>query len=101
MVQIDLEDGEALVHVGRFQMAGRETAFTAPQRPHPLQVVRFHGGHELREGLLRRLRCELPRAGSPTREAAQRDEHGQSWSHGRYLEWGRSEIGRASCRERV
>src|SRR5256886_7212167 len=63
MVQIDLEDGEALVHVGRFQMAGRETAFAAPQRPHPLEVVRFHGGHELRERLLRRLRCEFLRAG--------------------------------------
>src|SRR5438034_8767435 len=80
MVQIDLEDGEALVHVGRFQMAGRETALTAPQRPHPLEVVRFHGGHELRERLLRRLRCELPRAGSPTREIGKHTSELQSHS---------------------
>lgn len=88
VVQIDLEDREPLLDVVGLHAIRGETTLASPERAHPLEVVRLHGRHELGERLLGGLRRNLAGPLAPAREGAQRDEHGQSWSHERFLECG-------------
>ena len=83
--------GETLRPLNRLAvLAPRRPTVGPPQGAHSREIVRLHRRHELRERLLWRLRRDLARMTS-ARKGAQRDEHGQSWSHERSLECKRSE----------
>src|SRR5258708_23096239 len=77
VVEVDLDDGEAAVQVLGIHVAGRGAALAAPEVLHPVEIVRLYGGHELRQGLLERLRGRRPFP-LPPRDAAHAHEHGRS-----------------------
>src|SRR3989441_8706098 len=81
--EVPLHDEETLAQLFRLHPVVGGTALGAPQRAHALQVARLHGGEELVERLVHRLRRDrLGTRGATTGEAGERAQHGESSSHG-------------------
>jgi len=83
MLEILLNDGDAAVQDVAVHRGRGGPSIRPPQLAHPLEIVRLHGRHELRERLVHRLRDRRLRSGISTTscQSGEQDEKGEPSLH--------------------